>query len=572
MASAPSVNPLSREEATELAFKSSAGKVLSGLHLPLPEQSDAEEPLDLAVVYLLHVRSGGFMIIAPRSQLLLEVLPSLVPDESVPVPYFHACEVEVETNRGRKLGAVPAMLVDLSWEFLASFRAASILRGAARNLRLLQLEVEGTACRPVKAAAFAAADQWISSGGPEEEEIMEDYLTGQEFPDPEEEAELLADPSVPAGTSEAPVVSQLRDRIKELEAQLSRQSKPAPAVASPIMPVHPKTPPLFGIPERTRLTTPELQRLQTLAGSPPPRVASAEKRRPAPSQTVSFQDQTFVEMEREVEDPTEGLAQLEVLEAQQGMSLEQMMLSQLKQNQILLQKLVAPRHADPVLGALSSGGSDSGGGSASGVKGCLAREAYVKISQDLPKLASVVRSNALRELGIHPSKEDGSLMKKYLERRMALGEHRLLAHFGCMLAETWTHAYETQNIDLMGALARMFLFVEQAGLDSGRLQMAWLLTGFQEPAIHLMPTAKKLPGLAPFSRLSAPAWISANVAYLKDLDYFEARMQTVGRGPTKAAVEDVTDNPTPKIKPKPKQRPPKGAGKKGNEGAEESTS
>lgn len=274
-----------------------------------------------------------------------------------------------------------------------------------------------------------------------------------------------------------------------------------------------------------------------------------------------------MEIEREAEEPAEGLVQLGDLELQGAMTMEQMMLSQLKQNQVLLQKLVAPRHSDPVLGALSSGGSDSGGGSASGVKGCLAREAYVKISQDLPKLASVVRTNALRELGIHPSKEDGSLMKKYLERRMALGEHRLLAHFGCMLAETWTHAFETQNIDMMGALARMFLFVEQAGLDAGRLQMAWLLTGFQEPAIHLMPTAKKLPGLAPFSRLSAPAWISANVAYLKDLDYFEARMHTVGRGLTETAVEDVT--PTPKPKPKPKQRPPKGAGRKGSDGGTE---
>lgn len=567
MASASAMSLLTQEEATELAFKSSAGKVLSGLHLPLAEQPNVEDPFGLAVVYLLHVRTGGFMIVAPHSQFLQEVLQGLVEDESVPVPYFHPCEVDVETNRGRRLGVASAMLVDLSWEFLASFKVAAILRGAARNMRLLQLEVDGTACRPVKASAFAAADEWISSGGLEEE-VMEEYLTGQEYQDPEGEPELLGDTPAPVVTSPPPqVVAQLQQRIQELEAQLSQQPKASAPVAPSVMPIHPKTPPLFGIPERTRLTTPELQRLQTLAGSPPPRVSSAEKRRPAPSPKVAFQDQTFVEIEREAEDPAEGLVQLGDLELQGAMTMEQMMLSQLKQNQVLLQKLVAPRHSDPVLGALSSGGSDSGGGSASGVKGCLAREAYVKISQDLPKLASVVRTNALRELGIHPSKEDGSLMKKYLERRMALGEHRLLAHFGCMLAETWTHAFETQNIDMMGALARMFLFVEQAGLDAGRLQMAWLLTGFQEPAIHLMPTAKKLPGLAPFSGLSAPAWISANVAYLKDLDYFEARMQTVGRGPTKTAVEDVT--PTPKPKPKPKQRPPKGAGRKGSDGGTE---
>ena len=51
---------------------------------------------------------------------------------------------------------------------------------------------------------------------------------------------------------------------------------------------------------------------------------------------------------------------------------------QMQQNQVLLQKLVGNKSSDPVLGALQGGGLDSGSGSSSGVKGCMAREAFLR--------------------------------------------------------------------------------------------------------------------------------------------------------------------------------------------------
>ena len=68
--------------------------------------------------------------------------------------------------------------------------------------------------------------------------------------------------------------------------------------------------------------------------------------------------------------------------------------------------------------------------------------------------------------------------------------------------------------------------LEQTALDSGRTQLSWLLTGLQDPPYHLLVNHRRRPGMEPFSRLCAPSWISANLAYVKDLDYIEARMRT----------------------------------------------
>ena len=143
-------------------------------------------------------------------------------------------------------------------------------------------------------------------------------------------------------------------------------------------------------------------------------------------------------------------------------------------NQMLLKRLL-PKSQDPVLGALS--GSDSGSGGSSNIKGCLAREAFQRAIVDLPRVGMQARLNALRELGLSADREDASLMRRYIERRVPLAEHRMLAMVGTMLAETWAIGFEHQDQILMGAVARMLFFVEQCAIDGGRTQLAWLLTG-----------------------------------------------------------------------------------------------
>lgn len=237
--------------------------------------------------------------------------------------------------------------------------------------------------------------------------------------------------------------------------------------------------------------------------------------------------------------------------------VQSMLLASLQQNQILLQKLVGNRTNDPVLKALGGGGSDSASAaSSSGVRGCLARDVFIRAVQDLPTVAAVVRASAIRELGLSPGKEDSNLLRKYMERRIPLADHKMLSHFATLVAEGWSIAHQSNNVELMGTMGRMMMYIEQTALDSGRTQLSWLLTGLQDPPYHLLVNHRRRPGMEPFSRLCAPSWISANLAYVKDLDYIEARMQNMGK-PSKAAIQ-ADEEVQPRAKPKSR---PKGQGK-----------
>ena len=86
--------------------------------------------------------------------------------------------------------------------------------------------------------------------------------------------------------------------------------------------------------------------------------------------------------------------------------------------------------------------------------------------------------------------------------------------------------------------------------------------------MHMMLTAKKRPGLEPFSRLCPPSWVSANVSYLRDLDYMETRLANVGKPGklSKAHVsEDEKDDKPRKPNPKAKGR---GKGKQNQSAAQ----
>lgn len=104
------------------------------------------------------------------------------------------------------------------------------------------------------------------------------------------------------------------------------------------------------------------------------------------------------------------------------------------------------------------------------------------------------------------------------------------------------------------------IFCEQTALDQGRLQLAWLLTGLPEPNAQMMFSHRHRPGLKPFARLAAPSWVSANLAYLKDLDDIEGRMTSLQKnkqspgGAPNATAEDKDKKKGPKGKGKGKQQ------------------
>ena len=131
----------------------------------------------------------------------------------------------------------------------------------------------------------------------------------------------------------------------------------------------------------------ERAKLHQLAGSPPPRVGKQEASRAQRPKSMAF-DHVLADVEKEADEMQTGEEGLDLL-AQDGDALSKVMMGQLRQNQLLLQKLLGPKFQDPVLGALSSSTGSDSASAASGVKGCLARDAFIRAMNDLQRVASV---------------------------------------------------------------------------------------------------------------------------------------------------------------------------------------
>lgn len=543
----------------ELEAKSQSGRALGSLLLPLDAASGSTTCSRLSVAHLVYVRAGGFLIAVPADAEVHKCLEELDPSGSTDEAAFYLCSVDCETIRGAPCGASDIELVDLPWEVVGGFYPGNFLKQSRfKDADVVQLG-DGSAWRPIRSSIYAAADTWIQS-------LMDpttaaEYYTAEEGEAEEEgnQPEVQEPQFLGPGESEDET-GLLRQRVAELESMLKTQGVvAAPAAEPPPRPsaLRQKTPPMFGNSSPSSLNPAQLQRLQQLAGAPPPRVSFSETRRKELALPVVEQENIYAELEKEVEEVAGADLAMELAGNQQD-PLQKILLTQLQQNSILLKRLVAPRHQDPIVGLLSSGSDGaSASGSGQGVKGCLAREAFVKTSMDLDQIQLTVRKNALSELGYTPDKEDAALLRKYMERRMPLAEHKTLAYMATLVADGWAVGYASANVELLGILGKMMIFLEQCALDGGKLQLAWLMTGHQEPAWQMLTNHKRRPGLQPFTRLAAPSWVSANIAFLRELDFMETRMASL----SKLGAADKPEKEAEPSRPKPKAKSKKGAGK-----------
>ena len=530
MASAGGMRPLVRKDVESLASKATGSRALAGMYLVLPKDEEHPDVVSVAAAFLVYVRSGGFMVVVPPDEGVRLALARLEdPASDAPVA-LHSGEVALESSRSRSVGVGDVELVDLPWDAVGGFISAGSLRGAAlREAQVVAFHTTGGdsgGYRPAKDAVQTLADGWIVEGL--DNDAAQDYVTGEELSDPE--LQIATPQASGAQVLHDNEVAQLKQRIAELESAAA--SRPPMVAASAALKASPKAGQLFAPMQgaaQSSLTAADWSKLQMLAGSPPPRVGVGEKRRGRVPDTVRELEGAFANLEKEAEDPDEVPDPRAASKEESTDPVHKLLAVQLRQNQALLEKLVGQKHSDPVLGALTGGETSSG--SSSGVKGCLARDAFIKAMQDLPKVVRVTRQQALKELGMGEDREDGSILRRYMERKVPLADHRLLSYMAAMLAECWSVGYQSQNVELLGMTAKMFYFVEQCAIDGGKCQLAWLLTGFQEPAFHLLTNQRRQTGLQPFARLCSPAWIAANISYIKDLDYLESRMQSMGKPP-----------------------------------------
>ena len=171
------------------------------------------------------------------------------------------------------------------------------------------------------------------------------------------------------------------------------------------------------------------------------------------------------------------------------------------------------------------------------------------------RVAEVAKGNALRELGLE--RAEPNLMKLYVERRLPLSSLKTLGYVASFAAEGWECGHRMSNPQLQGFAARLLILCEQASLDGGRLQLAWLLGGFAEPPPAMWLNTRR-SGVKPFSALAHPSWIAGNIAYLRDLDFLETRMNNLSKekaGKTEEATDpEAAANPKGKFRRRPKAK------------------
>ncbi|CAL1141466.1 unnamed protein product, partial [Cladocopium goreaui] len=458
------------------ASRAEASAYVLGAGCSWPPEYQGDTVLFKSVAYLVKCRSGGFMFLVPD---VPEVTDFVTAQEDV----FgcRTCTVTVELPRGKRTSEENAVLVDATWDHVSSFTRWSPLRGDEVET-VHRFYVGQSAGRPSAEAVMAAADAWIHDAM--DDDTAGDYVTGDSglegFAEPPDSA---APPH--GGTVEQDAVLQMQQRILELETRLGTLQGSAALHA---------TPKAGGLQLLSSPSQPAdaqvLQRLRALAGSGPGRLGAHERTARAERPEVAFDNALQEEMLGATEEDELHEALATTLEEVQD-PMQRLLVLQTQQLSMLSKHLTA-KNLDPIQKAL--GGSDASGSSSSGVRGCLARDAFLKMSQDLPRLASVGEQQILTDLGLQ-------------------------APVGA----------RSGNRELQGFAMKGMTFVDQASIDAGRTQLAWLLTGLPEPNYQVCQRNKQRAQLQPFSKLTSATAVAANVSYLKDLDFLE--------GDTKAKKE-----------------------------------
>ena len=513
-----------------------------------------------ALCYLLRYRPGGFMMVAPFLEEVVTHLAALGETEDI-TPGTKEVEVRVETARGRYLGVLSVLLVDLGWPMVRYLRKVQAVR-VSGGWETLKIAYENTIARPVSRAAFEASELWVLEHG-EGDPFME-YVTADEmvpdFPD-------QPYGSQPAALADEDLVRQLQARIVDLESQAAAARGNAPAGPAGVR----TSRELFPNEQIGALDLTTMEKLKGLAGPSPARLGRLEaaqrlgaqaKAAPTPTPTLEAEHRAGAVEDEEVEDITAGLTD----------PLQRLVALQVRQTNALMSRLAPKASNDPLVNMLSGPGSENANSSGGGVKGCAAREAFIRQMEDNNMVGRLVLQNAQRELGLTDSAVHPGIMRDYMEKKVPLGDMKLLTFMATYLSHAWETAYLARDELMMGYIAKGLLFVEQAALDAGKTSMAWLLTGLPEPNWSVTSANRRRQGLQPFARLGQASWAAANVSYLRDLDFMETKMRTIGGGKANRPFDEAEDTeksekPTRRPWPaKPKKNAKKESGSEASQG------
>ena len=211
---------------------------------------------------------------------------------------------------------------------------------------------------------------------------------------------------------------------------------------------------------------------------------------------------------------------------------------------------LAPKPSDPLNAAL---GGASAKLSSLNARGSAARDAYVKlVSTNRAQVALEIRRLAAQELGVSAENPPSNLLRDYAERKLPSGDFRTMSMLASFAGHMWQSARETDNPDLESWASMLMLFLDQTCSEGGKTQLSWLLMALPEPNYSVL--VRKPSGVRPFSRICPSLWMSANVAFLREMDWLGTRMSTAQ--PSNAPADQTEGDPgaNPK-KPRKLRRP-----------------
>eukprot|EP00439_Symbiodinium_sp_Y106_P050470 s1087_g6.t1 len=480
-----------------------------------------EDPEWRAVCYVLRCRRNGFGLLLPRDEGVQAALERIVNDDGESMVLFAVREVGVETARRRAAGNIEIFLADLPWAALEHFRRSGGLH--LSQGRVLSLEVDGTSVRPNRASTLAAFDQWVSEAGVED--AMQEYVNAEEgHPDEWSRSGRFTARSGQSSQISGPTACSRAGGT-------GPDTRPLPAGARAAHHGRMANAPQTG---RAR-SQPDRRSREGATGyagggrGPASRSRSGSSCFGRGGSGLGCGDAG----------PTSSPAGHSDLDAAapvaETFGCSQRSFKRIGQRARQLQQR-GPRHT--------------------------AREAYVRQLEDHATVAQTILENAAAELGVSPTSAPPGLLREFLDKKVALSEHKTLGYLATYLAFQWQAARESRNTEMEAWAGRGVMAIEQMVLDNGRLQIGWLMTGCPEPVFPPNAQLKRQGSMRPFAKLAKPAWAAACLAYVKELDYLEARLKAAREKSTTTTAPTTDVPPTeakPKAKWKPKNRKPGGA-------------
>ena len=407
MASRDSRPPLTFASLGDLAAHPPSPKVLTPVILIASAGEPAEEAKVLC--HLLRCRASGFLVVAPATEYVAAFLDLLSSSDERGEVVCHETALALEDSRGRKFGTGQVLLVDFPSEYAPLFIRAAGLRGSALA-DLHRINVNGTAARPAVKAAWNAASLWISDMAVGDESIQE-YLTADSGLEGDGEVMIPDGEPEHAVDDQTDLVAQLQARIQELEAQTAVPA-PLPRQVDGYAPPRPKAAATRLFPAEgggRQIDAAALDRLKALAGPPPRRLSKLEANQQPRGRSASAAQDAAAEADTGALD-LDALGQIaETVDD----PLQRLIALQMQQNALVVQKLVS--QSKPATDRISAVLGSESGSSSSGVRGCVARDAYIKTMEDVISTGDSIMLSAAADLGIPAEQIHSGLLRDYME-------------------------------------------------------------------------------------------------------------------------------------------------------------